>query len=168
MIFLRKIKKGVTSLLKEWGKDDSYVKGEVFEDYVLKILFPKTKYFLLEKTHDSNVNEENFVKSSLKPDFKFKCKKTKKEFCIEAKFRSELYKNKIVWATTQQLKRYKEENKTAPVFICIGHGGSPSNPENIFIFPVNKAKYTGLYKSFLEDFEVTGGKAVTPKKLWSM
>jgi len=170
MGFLRKLERGLIKLGQEISKPDSFVKGEEFEDYVREFVFPKDKYDLLHKSHNYETNEEDYVESSLMPDFKLRCKKTNKEFFVEAKFRKDKqYKDKTEWCKPYQLKRYKEIDKNqAPVFICLGLGDYPDEPEYIFIIPMSKLKYTALYDSFLKKYEFHVDKPVFPSYLWKL
>jgi hypothetical protein len=108
------------------------------------------------------------TESSLKPDFKFRDKKTKKEFYIEAKFRTGEYQGKIVWCNDSQLKRYKQYNKETPVFLLLGVGGDPEYPEFLALIPLAAAKYTGLFPSYIEKYEVKLDKPILSKTLWGM
>ena len=92
---------------------ESFRKGVEFEKYTLKI-FPAMHYDCLERTHDSKTNEERFIESSLKPDFKFRDKKTKREFSVESKYRGMLIENRILWTDAKQFQRYYD------VIVCNG------------------------------------------------
>lgn len=71
----------------EKSKNRSFEFGEEWEEEVRDTFFIPEWYDLLEKTHDYKQNKTDYVKSSLNPDFKFLCKKTKKAFYIECKAR---------------------------------------------------------------------------------
>ena len=94
-----------------------FVKGEDFETYISDYIFPEDKYTLIYKTPGEEDNAERFIESSLFPDFQFEDKKTGKKFWVEAKYRRDSYKDKIMWASEKQLKRYKEYDRALPVFI---------------------------------------------------
>ena len=66
----------------------SFKKGDLFEKFVVDELFKVNKYDLIHRTNTYDQNETRFAEDTLKPDFKFRCKKTQKEFYVEAKFRS--------------------------------------------------------------------------------
>jgi hypothetical protein len=53
------------------------------------------------------------------------------------------------------MDKYKEysENNDIPLYIVIGLGGSPENPERMFCIPIEEAKYTKLYPSIFENYE---------------
>jgi hypothetical protein len=145
---------------------ESFKMGQEFEDYVEKYLFPKSHYDVLEKTHNYQTNSRNYVEASLNPDFKFRDRYTKKEFYVEAKFRTSIYNNKLVWCNEKQLERYQIINQRLPVFLIIGYGGKADWPEYLSLIPLSKAKYTGLFPSFVDQFEIEHEKAVSSKILW--
>jgi hypothetical protein len=144
-----------------------FKKGEKFEEYT-ESFFPEEDYDLLEKTHNTKTNDKRFVESSMKPDFKFRDKKTRKSFYVESKYRSALFNNKVEWCKDlNQLKRYQEYNKECPVFILIGFGGKSSYPDEVYLIPLAEAKYTGLYPSVLKKYVVEFDGAVTSRELWN-
>lgn len=146
---------------------ESFLRGEDFEKYVEDYLFLKSHYELLEKTHNYQTNSKNYVEASLKPDFKYRDRVTKKEFYVEAKFRTSDYKNKFVWCNEAQLSRYQAINKQNPVFLILGDGGKADWPDNLSLIPISKAKYTGLFPSFVDQFAIVPGLAVSSKVLWN-
>jgi|TARA_Y100000310_G_scaffold267745_1_gene279892 hypothetical protein len=164
------------SVYLEATKDKGFVKGEDFEHYVEMCLFPENKYDLIYRTPSETTNAERFVESSLYPDFQFRDRKTKRNFWVEAKYRQDSYKNKIMWATEAQLKRYKEYDKKLPVFVAIGVGGygTASIPEFLFIVPVRQIQYVGLYDSFLRKYEIYNpnsknqDRPIKSNKLWGL
>ncbi len=167
MGILSLVSKIVTVISDEINTPESFKRGQQFEDYVEKYLFPPNYYDLTEKTHNYQTNSKHYVEASLNPDFKFRDRLTKKEFYIEAKFRTNFYKDKLVWCNEKQLARYKYINQNTPVFLLLGDGGKPNWPEYISLIPISKAKYTGLFASFVDQFEIEHEKQVTSKVLWS-
>lgn len=160
------LSKGIKAMIDEANTPESFKVGQKFEDYVREFLFIDRYYDFLEKTHDYNTNKD-YVKSSLKPDFKFQDKWTKREFYVEVKFRTQIYKNKIVWCNDQQLNRYLEYNRSTPVFLLLGMGENPKFPEFLSLIPLKQAKYTGIFPSLAEKFEIELNKPISSKILWS-
>ena len=111
--------KGINAMIDEATTPASFKMGEKFENYVRDFLFVNNYYDVLERTHNYVDNSRDYVESSLKPDFKFRDKWSKKEFYVEAKFRTSDYKGKIVWCNDKQLQRYNTHNKEKPVFFRI-------------------------------------------------
>ncbi|MCB9210932.1 MAG: hypothetical protein H6609_16315 [Ignavibacteriales bacterium] len=158
----------VKTVYDEVTKPKSFVKGENFENYVRQFIFPTELYQLEHHSHDYNSNKGDYVQTSLNPDFLFSSKKNKKKFYVEAKYRSDFQEKGIEWCKTYQLKRYQETNKELPVFIALGVQGKPSRPKYLFIFPLKKVKYTKLFDSVLEKYEVETDTPIEQTKLWKM
>ncbi|MFH1651948.1 MAG: hypothetical protein ABID87_07615 [Chloroflexota bacterium] len=144
---------------KEISTPETYRKGEDFESYVRQHLFPKDKYILLDKTHNYASNRDDFVESTKNPDFKFKSPNGI-TFFIEAKFRSGYFNDKIEWGKPYQLWRYRKINRQTPVYVVIGVGANPSNPDQLYLIPVKNIPYTGLFPSFLRQYELPPRKCV--------
>ena len=150
---------------------ESFIKGEDFEKYVRDFLFPINDYTLIHKTHNYNSNQEDYIESSLKPDYQFRDKKNGLEFYVEAKWRNGFCnsENKISWCNPSQLKRYKEIDKNeAKVFIVLGIGGKPNSPNKIAIFPVSSCNYSQLYYSFIDKNKFYIDKPVFSSYLWNL
>lgn len=160
----------------ESTKEKGFVKGEDFEKYVERYIFPIEEYTLIYRTPSEVMNADRFVESSLYPDFQFRDQKTGKKFWVEVKYRQDSYKGKIMWATESQFKRYKKYDKKLPLFIALGVGGhgKANLPDFLYIVPVKHIKYVGLYESFLNNYEIYNpetddpDKPITSKKLWSL
>jgi len=160
------IGKGLSAMFEEATTPESFKKGEEFENYVRENLFVGNYYDLLERTHDYETNKD-YVESSLKPDFKFRDRWTKKEFYVEAKFRTSVYKDKIIWCNENQLKRYIKYNKEKPVFLILGMGDDPEDPDFLALIPLSQAKYTGLFPSHAKKFKISLDKPVSSRTLWN-
>jgi hypothetical protein len=170
MGLIRRLSKGLKAMNDELSKPESFAKGDAFEEYVREYVFPKDKYELINRTHSYQDNKDDYIETSLHPDFTFRCIQTGKEFYVEAKFRvGEYYKNKIEWCKQYQLKRYKQiERKEKPVFLCLGIGDSPTRLSEVFIIPMSKINYTGLFDSFLDKYSFYVNKPVFPGYLWKL
>jgi hypothetical protein len=158
--------KGIQAMIDEATTPESFKMGEKFENYVRDYLFIERYYDLLERTHDYKTNNRDYVASSLKPDFLLRDRWTKKEVYVEAKFRTNAFNGKIIWCNENQLKRYREYNNTHPVFLILGMGENPSNPEFLALMPLGAAKYTGLFPWYAEKYEIRVDQAVSSKVLW--
>lgn len=167
----KRLLKGSKKFFDEINKPDSFVKGEEFEDYVRKYMFPQDNYQLIHKTHNYENNRDDFVESSLLPDFKLRDLKNGREFYVECKFRNGYLnqKDQIEWCNKNQLKRYQRIHKNdAPVFIALGFGDKGSYPEDLCLFSLREAKWTGLYPSFLDKYEFYLDKPVFSGYLWKL
>lgn len=137
--------------------NESFRKGEEFEKFVENNLFAESDYTLIHRTNNYSQNKIRFSENTLMPDFKFRCKKTLKEFYIEVKYRSNFNaNNKISVISFPQLERFRKIQNTenVPVYIVIGYGGSPSNPDELSLIPIDELAYLELYPSFLKNYKI--------------
>lgn len=135
----------------------SFKKGDLFENFIVNNLFKGSEYDLIYRTNSYEQNETRFAEYTLKPDFKFRCKNTQKEFYVEAKYRSGFnVDNKIEVISYAQIERFKiyQKEEKIPIFIAVGYGNAPENPAYISLIPLNKLTYLDLYRSFLRRFDV--------------
>lgn len=160
---------GILSLigkgLKSLFTPGSFKTGESFENYIRKKIFTEKYYELLQRTYGYNVKSKNFVHSS-NPDFKLRDRRTLKTFYAEAKYRKYFFKGKVTWCTEEQLNRYRQCNREAPVFIILGVGGTPNHPKFIFIIPLRVANFTDLFQSEIKKYMIHPRRPILPGKLW--
>ncbi len=168
MSILNRLSRVAKAALNEGIKPESFAKGEEFEDYVRQYVFPSERYELIHRTNSYQANKNDYIESTLLPDFRFRCKETGREFFVEAKFRGNAYNDKVEWTYYNQLQRYHQINNQLPVFLCLGLYGKPKDPEFLFIIPISKIRYTGLFFSFLERYEFYKKKPVFPQYLWNL
>ena len=66
-------------------------------------------------------------------------KAKKYRFAVECKWRKEFRDGQISWATDAQICAYRmfQDQVRMPVFVAIGIGGEPDNPEKLFLTPLN-------------------------------
>lgn len=152
----------------ELRKPASYAKGDEFERFIRKNLFPHVYYDLLHKNYDYLTSQYFYIESSKEPDFRFRSHKSGKEFFVEAKYRSHFYQWRLEWCKTYQLRRYQVINKDTPIFIVIGVGGHPMAPERIFLVPLKDIKYTVLFQSFLKKYEISADQRVRENDLFNI
>lgn len=141
---------------EEYGTPQEFIMGEQFEQLSLN-MFPESDYQLLNRTHDFETNELRYVLESLYYDFKLEHRKTGYKFAVECKYRSNLYQDKLNWAKEFQMKRYRDYEKgNLPngYYVMMGLGGEPGYPSDMFLVPLSDIKYVGLFKSFLEKYQV--------------
>jgi len=132
---------------------ESFKKGQQFEKFVEEIIFTEDRYELITRTNSYEQNANRYAEDTLKPDFKFRCKETGQEFWIEAKYRSELFRDQIEALSFNQRDRFynleKEEN--IPVFVIIGYWGYANNPNALSLIPLKDYKYIKIFRSFLRE-----------------
>jgi len=129
--------------------------GDTFESYVRHLFHPLE--FTTEKLPAKKEDGKRASKKEKKkPDFKFKHNETEHSFWVEAKYRSEFYKEKLRVCKKYKYDRYKkfqERVKPEKVFIVVGHQGKPHRPENLYVFDIEKMKHPTPFKHMLEDKE---------------
>jgi len=156
-------------MVKQFDLDaDSIAKGTAFEEFIRKNIFTDSGYSIVEKTHNFEQNRKDFIESTNKPDYKFRHKKTNREFYVEAKYRTKFDQYKKVHVFKDgQYERYVTYNKPeCPVFVAIGYEGSSSNPNSVSIIPINKATHPDIFKTKLEEYKLpSASEPIQDKRL---
>jgi hypothetical protein len=114
-------------------KPESFEAGEKFEKFVRE-RFDKDKFSIVKKTIPVDPNVYGpFVEANLDPDFIIRYRSNYEKFAVEAKFRYPNSTHDLI--KPYQMTRYKqfEREEKIPVYIVIGYGGIPENPEKIFL-----------------------------------
>lgn len=147
-----------------WRYYDLYGKGYRFENYAAS-LFPRNIWTIVDKTRDFSKLFRRLVESDSNPDFTFRHIQTGKTFAVECKYRSYFYKGGIDW-DKQKGQNYKIYGKKhgIPVFVIIGVGKSPQNPERLFFCPLealNNSPYFIITEQKLLLFERSVAKKFT-------
>jgi hypothetical protein len=146
----------ITQTNKKVETPDSFEKGRLFENYIIE-LFNKKHFGLVAWRMAQKGIDNSLLIDYSKPDLEliFEGKK-KYRFAIECKWRQEFRSGKIEWASQNQIRTYKnfEKRYRIEVFVAVGIGGDPSNPEKLFVTPLcNISKYTEVYESDLLHYE---------------
>lgn len=141
------LKRIVKAVKEEILREDSFIKGESFEEWFEETLIDD-KISILEKSHNKKINQK-FVESNLNPDYKLKFKNSDYSFWIECKYRSSLNKGMLDISNAKQINRYKKLKE--PVFYLI-HLESEFE-EDIFLIPF-KHIYPKMYKSHYRKFSL--------------
>lgn len=132
-------------------------KGNDFENYIVDLFGIKKGYFtLMEWRPDKISNKSNiYAKSNFFPDLHYEIKNNNiaYQFAVECKYRSRTA-SIIKIAIDRQLENYRNfsNDKKCPVFIILGLGGSPQNPNELFIIPLNRAKEEMPYDQLKTEF----------------
>lgn len=115
-------------------------KGIEFEKYVVERFEPE--YFRLKEWRSDKYHEGIYADSNRLPDLEYLYTDSRNqiEFAVECKWRAKTDNGKLEWAKDYQFKTYKEyaRERNITVFVIIGVGGQPSNPENLYIVPLRK------------------------------
>lgn len=126
---------------------DYYEQGRLFEEYV-KNLFGEKNFKLKMWRKSRLIAPDTFISGISYPDLELVfMRNLHYPFAVECKWRKRFYRGKINWATQNQINAYIEFDKKMRVFIAIGVGGTPSNPEKLFVTPLlNLSGYTEVYE----------------------
>jgi hypothetical protein len=78
-----------------------------------------------------------------------------KKFAVECKWRSNYFKNEIVWAKQYQINTYRAfaERENIPVFLILGVGNTPGNPIDVYIVPLSELRGEVVTKSELYPYK---------------
>lgn len=118
---------------------ENVLKGNAFEKFVVT-RFDKNYFRFLDWRSDKSHNGR-FPISNSAPDMVFEyCHRDKSiPFAIECKWRAAFVDNAIQWATLKQIANYfaYQQQHHLKVFVVIGIGGSPEQPEKLFVVPLN-------------------------------
>jgi hypothetical protein len=159
----------LTHILKttweEANKSIIHTGSDDFEQYVRYTIFPSASYEQLEKACNYCMDSDNFLESLQLPDLKFVSRSLGLEFFIETRFRSRFQDQIPEWCKFFQLKHYQELNNVTPVLICIGLGGRPSAPAQLFLIPVKHIKFVKLYPGILQKYEIPANQPVSEHAL---
>jgi hypothetical protein len=127
----------------------NYEKGLRFEKYVINLF--NQQFFDLVSHNESKKQsrKENLPgnHSAISPDPDITLMlfgRRKYKFAIECKWRSRFYNGKITWAEDYQIRNYKEYGKYngIRVFVAIGIGGEPSDPNELFVTPLHYIEHS--------------------------
>lgn len=160
------------SALFVWRYYSTYKKGSLFEKFVSD-RFPDGIWTIVDRTKDSTKKLGRKVESDQNPDFTFRHNTTGNKIAVECKYRSYFYLGGVE-ILKNQVKRYKEysQKENIPVYVFIGVGNSPQNPNKLFVLPLDKAenlinKDSGIIsKEDLKNFEITAKKEFLSDKIF--
>jgi hypothetical protein len=118
---------------------DCLKKGYAFERFVVTLF--NERNFKVSKWRNSLITTPaGFTQNDFSlPDLEllFMRRRTYR-FAVECKWRNEFDNGKITWAKQKKISVYKqyERESNIKVFVAIGIGGEPCNPEKLFVSPL--------------------------------
>lgn len=137
--------------------DDAKEKGNQFENYVANLFKDKKLFKVLEWNQGQTSSEGVYAENDKNPDFKIKqdFKKSGLTYWVECKFRSKTNDGNFTIAD-YQLKRYRkiQAESRLKVFVAIGFGGSPSNPEMFYLVPLDSLKSSIINVNDINQFKI--------------
>jgi hypothetical protein len=124
--------------VKNKSSADEHQKGYDFEKFIVERF--DDAYFDLREWRGDKYHQGKYALSSSLPDLEYELKtgRHKVKFAVECKWRNRFFDYNIEWAKPYQLENYKnyEASNGITVFVIIGIGGLPANPESIYIVPL--------------------------------
>lgn len=143
--------------LKISNESLEHQKGTTFEKYIVEKF--NQGYFKLIEWRSDKFHKGIYAASNKLPDleYSFEVVNSKTPFAIECKWRSVFINEKIEWAKSYQFDNYRnyQKQKNIKVFVIIGVGGEPENPESIYVVPLSKINSIFLFKKELEKYRRT-------------
>jgi hypothetical protein len=136
---------------------ENEIKGAEFEKFVVE-KFDKNYFRCIDWRSDKHHNGV-YPLSNTYPDLamEYKDKTRTIPFAIECKWRAAFRDDAIQWATGKQIDNYfgYQNKKRHTVFIVIGVGGTPGNPSELYIIPLNNlhSRQSFLLASFLQPYK---------------
>lgn len=135
--------------------DQKKKSGDDFEKFVVQKF--NRKYFNVKEWAGDKYINGVFADTTPQPDILLELKLDQEtaELSVECKWRKNLYKGGVEFASLNQLKRYKdfENSRKIPVFVAIGIGGKASAPESLFIVPLQKVDSNFIKLEKLKPYE---------------
>ena len=131
----------IQTALKQIHQLDSYEKGQLFEQFIIKLF--NERFFYLHKWRKSEkLSTSYFSIDYWNPDLEMDlifAGARKYRFAVECKWRQHFRNGKIEWARNDQICAYRmfQDQARIPVFVAIGIGGMPGDPEKLFLTPLN-------------------------------
>lgn len=118
----------------------NWIKGYQFEKYIVG-KFDRNYFSLFFWNGDKRADGVYPVTSS-NPDLEYDYRDagTVISFAVECKWRSQFVGNHVQWADHDQIEQYKryERSSGRSVFVILGVGGEPNDPQELFIVPLSK------------------------------
>ncbi|MBD5421440.1 MAG: hypothetical protein HDR49_00200 [Bacteroides sp.] len=139
--------------------------GNDFENYIANLFKDKHLFNVIEWNQGVTSSEGVYAEADKNPDFKIKQSfgKNGLTYWVECKYRSNVSdKGFVKVAEEYQLSRYRkiQGESHLKVFLAVGIGGSPSDPDDFFIVPLDSIKKEYLHIDQIHNFahEYSGPK----------
>ncbi len=134
--------------------DKNKEKGSVFESYIVNKF--NSKYFTNERWEGDKHSNGIYPLTTKYPDLTMKYSNNQYEclIAIECKYRSNFNKELVRVCYYNQLKSYNNFSleKNQKVFVALGVGGKPNNPDELYIIPLDKVRCF-MFRNELKNFK---------------
>ena len=133
---------------------EDVLKGREFEDYVLELFkLHKENGFVLKEWQGDKIHGDICPESNRHPDFVFDYQG--KTFAVECKWREKLLPNmeKDLFSTDKvAIYQQFSTDRNIPVYIVLGVGGEPSNPELLYNMPLSEVPSVMAHAKSIVEF----------------
>lgn len=143
---------------RQKSTQDGYEKGQRFERFIIK-LFNERFFYLKQWRKSEKFTDLSRSIDHWNPDIEMELVFTglkKYRFAVECKWQNDFKEGKIKWASDSQICAYRifQDQVRIPVFVAIGIGGEPDNPEKLFLTPLSSIqKHNEVYETDLIPFK---------------
>ena len=142
---------------KKNSQRDYYEEGYRFEKFIIELFNDRyfhNKIWRKSKNHDGSPIPYDYWNPDLEMELVFFGKRSYR-FAVECKWREKFRNGIITWAKSSQICNYQifQDQVRIPVFVAIGVGGEPDNPEKLFLTPLNSILKSSVYESDLVPYE---------------
>jgi len=157
----------VRPIFVEAIRPDTCTKNYQFDIFIRQNLFPVTRYeLMLKRTTDAAGND--YIETLKEPHFKLKSRFSDLVIYADGKYNKRQNDPMIEWCEPAEFKRYQELDCQIPVYVLIGEGPDPSEPEHVYLFPVRNVRYNRILRSRLANYEIPTYMEIYGKDLMSL
>lgn len=116
-------------------------KGQMFEEFIVSLCSDKSRFKLLAWRGDK-ISGQTYALENLLPDLHLRhlLDVTEVEYLMECKFRSSWGEGGIDLSNQFVRYHFAAKDQGVELFIALGVGGTPSNPDELFIVPGRMVK----------------------------
>lgn len=142
---------------------DSKEVGNAFENFVANFFTDRSTFKVLEWNQGTTSSQGVYAEHDKNPDFRINqsFRKSGLEYWVECKYRSRNEDGHIL-IKKYQLNRYRSIQRSShiKIFVAIGVGGKPGNPDELYIVPLDSIKDEATMLDDIGRFKVSkNGKA---------
>lgn len=131
--------------------------GNAFENFIANLFADKSTFKVLEWNQGTTSTEGVYAENDKNPDFKINqtFKKSGLEYWVECKYRSQPDDGTIL-IKQYQLNRYRgiQRSSHIKIFVAIGVGGDPRNPDTLYIVPLDSIKDENILLAEISRFKI--------------
>jgi hypothetical protein len=126
---------------------DYYEMGLGFEKFVVEQFSIHKNHFTLKEWRSDKFHNGIFPKSNQNPDleYEYKHKDFERVFAVECKYKSRAFPS-IHIMDEYKYQNYKNYHAKMPVYVALGIGGEPSNPEELYLIPFQYVRTDMSYR----------------------